>query len=66
MTTLYKRKTLEKEMTPREVQNFLQRLTKESLSAGCKVTRILTTSTDAALRTQRTIEEVRVCAGGQI
>lgn len=65
MTTVYKRKTLETGMTAMEAQNFLQRLTTDSLRAGHKVVRVLSSRTDGALRTRRTIEEVRVCAGGQ-
>lgn len=66
MTTVYKRLKLETMMTTLEVQNFLQRLTTDSLREGCKVTRVLSTSTDRQMRTRRLIEEVRVCAGGQI
>lgn len=58
---VYKRKNLECEMSPMETQNFLHRLTADSLSSGHKVVRILTPYTDGALRTRRTIEEVRIC-----
>lgn len=57
---IYKRKNLECEMSAMETQNFLQRLTSDSLREGRKVIRILSTLTDTALRTRRTIEEVRI------
>lgn len=66
MTTTYKRLKLETEMTALEAQNFLQHLTTDALRAGHKVIRVLSSSTDKSMRTRRTIEEVRVCAGGQI
>lgn len=66
MTTVYKRLKLETTMTTLEAQNFLQHLTMDSLRAGHKVVRVLSSSTDRHMRTRRMIEEVRICAGGQI
>lgn len=66
MTTVYKRLKLETEMTTMEAQNFLHRLTSDALREGHKVIRILSSDTDRHMRTRRMIEEVRVCAGGQI
>ncbi len=66
MTTVYKRLKLETQMTTLEAQNFLQRLTTDALREGHKVIRILSSDTDQLYRTRRLIEEVRVCAGGQI
>lgn len=62
----YKRTTLEQHMSPMDTQNFLQQVVNRALSEGCKVVRRVSSVTDHALRTRRTIEEVRVCAGGQI
>ena len=66
MTTVYKRLKLETSMTTLDAQNFLQHLTNKALCEGHKVVRVLSSSTDRHMRTRRLIEEVRVCAGGQI
>jgi len=55
------RKELESQMSPLEAQNHLHQLTHDSLAAGYKVVRVMTSVTDTAQRTRRTIEEVRVC-----
>lgn len=66
MTTVYKRLKLETTMTTTEAQNFLQQVSRDALREGHKVVRVLTTSTDAAHRVRRQIQEVRVCASGEI
>lgn len=66
MTTVYKRLKLEATMTTLEAQNFLHHMTTDALRAGHKVVRVLSSTTDKAMRTRRMIEEIRVCAGGQI